>query len=224
MDVDVATKEGELTNNRVLSDDSNLIDSIKVETALYYSSHSEQQSAAENILDSNENTMKKYMFQVKVEDDDHLKSSVTENTYPQAQSTTKLKLAAKLRERQLKCQTLQNNGSKLKTATRQRRRGNSKKNSHPKQGSRTASADDKESDTENSFIHVSAIKHNTPIWKTVKSPKQKPNWSYFEKESAHCNICQYTFKLRGKYERYLADDKCRHDCKFCGKVFLAGQT
>ena len=152
----------------------------------------------------------------------HLKHSVTEDTCLEVKSKTKLKLVAKLRERQLKCQIPQDNGSKYNTSTRKRKRGNSKKHAQPKEESSIASANGKESDPEDTSL--SAIKGDRPTVKKMKSRKRNPNLCCYKKESVHCDLCQHTFKTRGFYERHLAYDKCRHDCKVCGKVFLGGQT
>ena len=194
----------------------------RIETSKQKSQSLEESSIATTICKQNESEQTSLSGIKQGEEEGHLQQSVTENTYQEVHNTAELKLAAKLGQRKLKCQSRQMHGSKFKTPTRQRRKENSKKNSQPKEESGITSADEKQSDPE--YASLSAIKDDEETLKTVKTRKRKPNSSYHKKESVHCNICQYTFKLKGKYERHLADDKCRHDCKFCGKVFLAGQT
>ena len=36
----------------------------------------------------------------------------------------------------------------------------------------------------------------------------------------HCKDCEHTFQSRIRYERHLKEDKCKHVCEFCGKIFL----
>ena len=137
----------------------------------------------------------------------HLKQSVTENTCLEVQSKTKLKLAAKLRERLPNCKIPQGYGSKYITSTRKRKRGRSKNPSLQKEVSSIASAKDKEGNTEDTFF--SAMK-DQPNVKKLTTRKRNPNLCCYKKESVYCDLCQHTFKTRGYYERHLLYDKCRH--------------
>ena len=45
-----------------------------------------------------------------------------------------------------------------------------------------------------------------------------------KKVKIYCKDCEHTFKYQKNYDRHLEEDKCRHVCEFCGKVFLFGLT
>lgn len=40
----------------------------------------------------------------------------------------------------------------------------------------------------------------------------------------YCKDCDHTFRKKGSYERHLREDRCRHECEICGKVFLYAKT
>ena len=38
--------------------------------------------------------------------------------------------------------------------------------------------------------------------------------------SIYCNDCQHNFTTKKRYDAHLKNDRCRHECGVCGKVFL----
>ena len=45
-----------------------------------------------------------------------------------------------------------------------------------------------------------------------------------KKDYIYCKECKHLFSFRSNYERHIETDKCRHECEYCGKVFLYGLT
>ena len=40
----------------------------------------------------------------------------------------------------------------------------------------------------------------------------------------YCRECEHTYMSRVTFEKHLKEDKCKHTCEFCGKVFLYKRT
>ena len=40
----------------------------------------------------------------------------------------------------------------------------------------------------------------------------------------YCKGCEHTFKLKNRYDEHLKYDRCRHECEFCGKLFLYNKS
>lgn len=57
---------------------------------------------------------------------------------------------------------------------------------------------------------------------------KKQRRSYRSREEkylgTYCKDCDHTFRKKGSYERHLREDRCRHECEICGKVFLYSKT
>ena len=61
--------------------------------------------------------------------------------------------------------------------------------------------------------------------RTKKGRKRKGKGKKKEKQKEiHCEDCEHTFKRRGCYDKHLREDRCRHVCDICGKVFLYLRT
>ena len=60
----------------------------------------------------------------------------------------------------------------------------------------------------------------TQIHSVVKVKRPARN----ERTNIYCKDCEHTFKYRLSYERHLKEDRCKHTCVLCGKVFLHGLT
>ena len=58
------------------------------------------------------------------------------------------------------------------------------------------------------------------IHSVVKVKRPAPN----KRTNIYCKDCEHTFKSRMFYERHLKEDRCKHTCVLCGKVFLHGHT
>ena len=57
---------------------------------------------------------------------------------------------------------------------------------------------------------------------TCKSNKE--SGSVNKRVDIYCQECEHTFKYKKNYDKHLEEDKCRHVCEFCGKIFLSGET
>ena len=42
--------------------------------------------------------------------------------------------------------------------------------------------------------------------------------------NVYCKMCEHTFTSQKRYDNHLTKDRCRHECEFCGKVFLHRTT
>ena len=51
---------------------------------------------------------------------------------------------------------------------------------------------------------------------------KRPTRKYATK--IYCKDCEHTYMSRVTYEKHLKEDKCKHTCEFCGKVFLYKRT
>ena len=52
----------------------------------------------------------------------------------------------------------------------------------------------------------------------------KESGSVNKRVDIYCQECEHTFKYQKNYDKHLEEDKCRHVCEFCGKIFLSGET
>ena len=60
--------------------------------------------------------------------------------------------------------------------------------------------------------------------KSAKRKQRKAKDRILKQSNYHCNDCEHTFKRKASYEKHLREDRCKHVCDICGKVFLYLRT
>ena len=75
---------------------------------------------------------------------------------------------------------------------------------------------------ESNEVSCSANKNNKDSVGANK--KNKGSICANKRVDIYCQECEHTFKYKKNYDKHLEEDKCRHVCEYCGKIFLSGET
>ena len=75
---------------------------------------------------------------------------------------------------------------------------------------------------ESNEVSCSANKNNKDSVGANK--KNKGSVGANKRVDIYCQECEHTFKYKKNYDKHLEEDKCRHVCEYCGKIFLSGET